>query len=210
MPAGKGAGANKHSAKLGVVRRRMTIVFIETSFDGTNGFSADILVEMLQIMFTAYSQIVTDEGGVIDKYLSEGIMCLFNAPLIIGDHELRSIRACRRISQRTEELNEEWRNNGYPCISLQMGVNTDMCYVGNVGSRSRVNYTALGDAVNVASRLMSLNKRYDTTLMIGPKTKEAVQEQFVCRWISFVCVKGKSQPSMYFHFLLLASLWLQP
>ena len=189
------------SVQLGVVRKRITIMFMETRLEVTDGFSPNLLVDMLQVMFTSFSQIVTDEGGVVDKYIPEGIMCLFNAPLSIDDHELRSIRACFKIHQSVRELNQEWKSKNRPTISVRIGVNTDMCFVGNVGSRTRVNYTALGDAVNVASRLMSLNKRYETSTMIGPKTKEAVQDHFVCRWISFVCVKGKSQPSMYCSFI---------
>ena len=119
-------------------------------------------------------------------------MALFNAPTAVVDHEYKATSAALKMHDSLQQLNSEWSQKGYPHVGIRVGINTATCLIGNVGSEQRVNYTALGDGVNIASRLEGLNKHFNTRTMIGPMTYEKVKDQFACRWVSYVVLKGKS------------------
>jgi len=183
----------KKTAKLGVVPRQLTIMFVQLMstvkfFDEVEPI---VVVQVLQDYFTALSEVILEHSGVIDKYMGESIMALFNAPLTVQDHAAKAVSAANAMHAKMSELNERWKCKNYPTLHIIIGINSAKCLVGNIGSHDRVSYTALGDGVNVASRLNSLNIRYKTETIIGPETYEAVKLLVACRWLTRVCVKGK-------------------
>jgi class 3 adenylate cyclase len=148
-------------------------------------------------------------------------MALFNAPIPVEAHAIKTVKAIARIQQKMVELNQMWEQKNYPEFYIIAGINTSNCLVGNIGCTDRISYTALGDGVNVAryvfisitlkrstiikkcdqysSRLKELNTKFKTRIIIGPETYEAVKENFLCRWLSKSRLRGRTQPSKSFH-----------
>lgn len=143
--------------------------------------------------FDELSKIISAENGTIDKYIGDSIMAFWGAPHAIDNYCQCAARAALRITQRLNKLNKKWVESGrYPLIT-RIGIHTGDAIVGNVGSSERINYTAIGDAINVASRLEEINKIYGTHIVVSQEIYEIIKDQFVLRKIDCVAVKGKSE-----------------
>ncbi|KAI9009713.1 nucleotide cyclase [Gaertneriomyces semiglobifer] len=119
-------------------------------------------------------------------------MAFWNAPLFLEEHAIIACEAALKSQERLKELRENWLQKGYPEIRARIGLNTGPALVGNLGSPSRLNYTCLGDTVNLASRLEGLNKRYNTSIIVSDAVRDQVHEYFVLRPLDYVAVKGKT------------------
>tara|TARA_X000001036_G_scaffold190460_1_gene179529 strand:- start:1061 stop:1486 length:426 start_codon:yes stop_codon:yes gene_type:complete len=129
--------------------------------------------------------------GTIDKYMGDCIMAFWNAPLDVEDHARKATAAALEMREALEELNHALKLEGSPEIHTGVGINTGPCVVGNMGSSSRFDYSVLGDAVNLAARLESSCKQYDTDLIIS---EHSMVEGYVYEFIDEVTVKGKTEP----------------
>ena len=169
-------------AELGGESRTLTVYFSHLVDFGTWQATLETkdLVERLGAHFAAVTEVIEDSGGTLDKYIGDAVMAFWGAPEALEDHALRACRAALDASTATVQR---------ACA----GINTGDLVVGNMGSRSRLNYTVLGDAVNLAARLEGLNKVYGTTILLGEKTYGAVAPHVVARKIDRVAVKGKTQ-----------------
>jgi adenylate cyclase len=129
-------------------------------------------------MLNAFLTVVTDtiqvHGGVVDKYLGDGAMALFGAPVTRPDDASRAVACALAIRDEVAELEATLAAKGLPRLQLAVGLNTARVLAGNIGSPTRLNYTVLGDGVNVASRLEGLTRRYDVQIVVGEATREKV------------------------------------
>ena len=145
------------------------------------------LSDMTRIIFRSY--------GTLDKYIGDAVMAFWGAPFEEPEHAARACRAALEMMQRVSEIREQWRAAGRPPLDIGIGVNTGVASVGNMGSQLRYGYTAMGDAVNLSSRLEGLNKEFRTHILLGPDTYAAVRDAgFVFRELDLIQVKGKLQP----------------
>lgn len=184
---------------------------ITAYFSDIQGFStfseqlpADRLVELMNEYLTACTDIVLEEGGSLDKYIGDAIVAMFGAPVALADHALRACVASQRIQQRQAELRAKWAAEGerWPAVAAAMrtriGLNTGRSVVGNMGSRTRFNYTMMGDDVNLAARMESGAKSWGVYTMCTEATKAACgpqgQERLVFRPLGRIVVKGRTQP----------------
>ncbi|MDQ3545771.1 MAG: HAMP domain-containing protein [Verrucomicrobiota bacterium] len=154
------------------------------------------LLEMLNAYLTAMSQIVDAHGGVIDKYVGDALMALFGAPLEMSDQAAQAFTTAIEMRSALAELNERvFRPKGFT-LGFGVGIHTGTVVAGNVGSPERYNYTVIGDAVNVASRLQSLtrNPEYDTDIIVSDASLRESTQRFRTRRLGEVAVKGKQQP----------------
>ena len=149
------------------------------------------LVALVNRFLTNQSDIIMKYEGTIDKYMGDCIMAFWNAPLDVEDHARKATEAALEMREALEELNNALRNEGSPEINTGVGINTGPCVVGNMGSDSRFDYSVLGDAVNLAARLESSCKEYDTDLIIS---EHSMVEGYTYKFIDEVTVKGKSEP----------------
>jgi hypothetical protein len=108
-------------------------------------------------------------------------------------HQIHAVKAALEMKESLVELNRSWGIASHPALQIRVGINSSVCLVGNVGSEQRMNYTALGDPVNVASRCEGLNKRFGTDIIITYHTYKFVNEIFLCKWLTYVSLKGKSE-----------------
>ncbi|MBW1811540.1 MAG: adenylate/guanylate cyclase domain-containing protein [Deltaproteobacteria bacterium] len=152
------------------------------------------LVEMMNRYLGEMTEIVIQHGGFLDKYIGDAIMAVFGAPADLPEHAQAACRAALESHQHLSKLNHEFTRLNIPQLKCGIGINTGSMVVGNVGSATRGNYTAMGDAVNLASRLEALNRSFKTRTIIGPETFEILRDQFVCRELDFIRVKGKLEP----------------
>lgn len=143
---------------------------------------------------TAMSDVLLAHGGTVDKYIGDAIMALWGAPLVDHDHAARAVRAALASVRRLEELGRELEGEGFPAITIGIGLNSGEVTVGNFGSSQRFDYTVIGDNVNLASRLEGLTKAYGCPILISAATRAALGERFFCRFIDRVLVKGKKLP----------------
>jgi adenylate cyclase len=150
-------------------------------------------VKLLHDFLNPMSNIIINQGGTIDKYMGDAIMALFGAPLIQADHPRLACRAALEMVASLEALNRTWAEQGRPPLKVGVGVNTGPVAVGNMGSDRLFDYTAIGDNVNLASRLEGLNKYYGTNILISDTTAQALENGFFLRDIDLVRVKGKAQ-----------------
>ncbi|MDP3152897.1 MAG: adenylate/guanylate cyclase domain-containing protein [Archangium sp.] len=177
-------------------KREMTVLFSDirgfTSL--SEHMSPEKLADFINQYLSPMTQIVFDEKGTLDKYIGDAVMAFWNAPLDQHDHALRACRAAVHMLERLEELKAQWRANGLPGLEIGIGINTGQMVVGNMGSDVRVDYTVLGDSVNLGSRLEGTNKEYETRIIISEWTRGAVKEGIVTRRLGAVRVKGKKVP----------------
>jgi len=181
--------------RLGGERREITLLF--TDIRGFTTMSEDLdpeaLVKLLHDFLNPMSNIILDQGGTIDKYMGDAIMALFGAPLAEPDHPMLACRAALEMVACLEDLNRTWAEEGRPPLRVGVGINTGPVAVGNMGSDRLFDYTAIGDNVNLASRLEGLNKYYGTNILISETTAQGLKNGFILRDLDLVQVKGKAQ-----------------
>jgi len=194
---------NPESCELGGVEREITILFSDirgfTSL--SEQVSATQLVQMLNRVHGPMTQLVLDHRGMLDKYIGDAMMALFNTPVDLPDHPEQSVLAALQMLELLKSVNREFEAEGLPQIDMGVGINTGACIVGNVGSQVRFDYTAIGDAVNLAARLEGLCKRYGVKLIISEFTRAQLSETILVRPLDRVRVKGKQQPVTIYHAL---------
>jgi adenylate cyclase len=174
---------------------------------------AQDLVARLNEYLQDMTQVVMDEKGYTDKYIGDAIMAFWNAPKEQPDHADRGLRTAVLMQRRMRDLNATWRA-AHPTaqdLVVRIGVNTGNVIVGNVGSIERLNYSAVGDAVNLAARLEPANKSYDTRIMASQLTLDAAtRSAFRYRELDLLAVKGKAEPVTVYEILELAGVALPP
>jgi adenylate cyclase len=184
-------------------RRTVTVYFSDIS-----GFTAiserldpEELVKLLGEYLDGLSAQIQEAGGTIDKYIGDGILAFWGAPEAMPDHARAACATAVRNQQRLRELHESRRAAGKPPFLTRIGLNTGEVIVGTIGSQARLNYTVLGDAVNLASRLEALNKHYGTEILISESTYTAAAGDIVARPLDWVSVVGRSQPVLVYEVL---------
>ncbi|SCW57035.1 adenylate cyclase [Rhizobium mongolense subsp. loessense] len=194
--------------KLGGERRTLSVLFSDvrgfTTIAETLKDDPEQLTGLINRLLTPLSDVVMDHAGTIDKYMGDCIMAFWNAPLDDADHALHAVAASLAMQEAIASLNRqleiEARINGTPLHALKMGVgiNTGECVVGNMGSNRRFDYSCLGDAVNLASRLEGASKNYGVALLLGEQTAKLVAGTYTVAELDRVLVKGKTLPTPVF------------
>ena len=152
------------------------------------------MTSLLNEYLTDMTDIILEEGGYLDKYIGDAIVAYWNAPLDQPDHAIRACRTVLRCQRRLAEKREVYKQRTGVTIKARIGMNTGEVTVGNMGSRDRFNYTVLGDAANLASRLEGANKAFGTYAMISEETWSKTEGQFVGRELGQLRVVGREKP----------------
>jgi adenylate cyclase len=186
--------------RLGGDKKDLTVLFSDirgfTSF--SEHMAPEALVAFLNDYLTRMTDVVFNYDGLLDKYIGDAIMAVFGAPLPQPDHAARACGCALDMIDVLAADQEKWRSLGPASVNIGIGVNTGPMVVGNLGSARRFDYTVVGDAVNLGSRLEGTNKIYGTHIIISESTYALVKDQFLCRELDLVRVKGKTQPiSLY-------------
>jgi len=196
---------NPAKLKLGGDLRYMTAVFTDIKGFSTisEHLSPEDLVRLLNEYLTGMSDCILDLGGTIDKYEGDAIISFFGAPLDLPDHALKACQAAVRMKKIEDDLNVRFLNDGLAPSKLltRMGINSGDMVVGNMGTTKKMNYTIMGDSVNLAARLEGVNKQYGTWLCISEDTMRAAESGIEVRRLDRIRVVGKSQPIRIFELL---------
>jgi len=186
---------NPGQLTLGGEARELSILFSDVQgFTGiSEGLSPTELTALLNTYLTAMTDIILEEGGTIDKYEGDAIIAFWNAPLTQPDHPLRAVRAALRCRQKLDAIRAELAARYGKELYARIGLNTGAVTVGNMGSNQRFDYTFLGDAGNLASRLEGINKVFGTYTIISETTREAIGDAYPVRELATVQVVGRRQ-----------------
>jgi class 3 adenylate cyclase len=190
---------------LGVEPRFLTIFFSDLENFSTHSETlapGDLLVQ-ISTYLEQVSAAISEEGGTVDKFIGDGVMAFWNAPVQRDDHVLRACAGALRAARHMESVNDRWEAEGRPRIRIRIGLNCADVLVGNVGSSTRLSYTALGDGVNVAARLEGINKLFGTTICISDSIYDQVQADILARPLKRVQVKGRRTEFMIYELLAL-------
>jgi len=189
--------------QLGGELRNISIFFSDVA--GFSSISEKLtpqeLVALLNEYLSEMTDIILKYEGTVDKYEGDAIIAFFGAPLAFEDHPERVCFAAIDMKRRLAELREEWRKKGTFELRVRMGINTGDAVVGNMGSRQRMDYTMMGDAVNLASRLEGANKYYGTYTMISESTYARVKNSVDVRELDLIRVVGKEEPIKVYELL---------
>ncbi len=201
---------------LGVEPRFLTVFFsdLENFSSHSETLAPDDLLIQISTYLEEVSGAVSQEGGTVDKFIGDGVMAFWNAPVRLTDHVLRGCAGALRAARRMERVNDSWEAEGRPRIRIRIGLHCANVLVGNVGSSTRLSYTALGDGVNVAARLESINKLFGTTICISDSIYEQVHSEILVRPLKRVQVKGRKTEFMIYELLSLRAsddpeLWMR-
>lgn len=177
-------------------RREMTVFFSDVAgFTSiSEGMNPDELVVLLNRYLSAMTEVVFKYDGYLNKYMGDGIMAFWNAPVTQADHALRACRCALDSMTRLEVLNGELKAQGIPPLKARIGLNSGTMIVGNMGSQQKSDYTVMGDSVNLGSRLEGANKAFGSSIMISEFTHELVASQFEVRFLDRIRVPGKAKP----------------
>jgi adenylate cyclase len=186
--------STKQEAVLGLKKVQATVLFTDvagfTSMAETE--SPDTLVKLMEEYLEAMSQIISGTNGTVDKYIGDSIMAFWNAPGRVDNHQHAAVKTAILCQKRLKELRKEWEKQNLPLLHQRIGIHTGSTLVGNFGSSKRMNYTAIGDTVNLTQRLESINKLYGTEIIISGAVYGYVSNTFLCRPLDLVSVKGKT------------------
>ncbi len=191
--------------KLGGDKREMTVLFSDIrDFTTTSErVPPEQLVALLNQYLSAMTDKVFDYDGTLDKFIGDAVMAFWGAPVARKDHALQACKAAVTMFEALVDIQKEWEAAGAGKLDIGLGINTGMMTVGNMGSNRLFNFTVIGDAVNLASRIEGLNKLYGTHLLISEGTYAQVKAHFpYIREIDVTRVKGKQQESRIFEIML--------
>ena len=186
----------QEEASLGSSRRTVTVLF--SDLRGFTSISERLepeqIAEMLREYLTEMTEIVFKHGGTVDKYIGDCVMALYNVPFEDPEHVVKAVRTGLEFQERTLAAAARWEAKYGVTIRNGVGINTGEAIVGTLGSMQRLEYTAIGDTVNLAARLESLTKDYGASIIISESTYEHVKGLFPTRELGEVTVKGKTVP----------------
>jgi class 3 adenylate cyclase/ABC-type nitrate/sulfonate/bicarbonate transport system substrate-binding protein len=190
---------------LGVEPRFLTVFFSDLENFSTHSetLAPDDLLVQISTYLEQVSAAISEEGGTVDKFIGDGVMAFWNAPVQRPDHVLRACAGALRAARRMERINNTWDAEGRPRIRIRIGLHCATVLVGNVGSSTRLSYTALGDGVNVAARLEGINKLFGTTICISDSIYDQVRAEILARPLKRVQVKGRKTEFMIYELLAL-------
>ena len=151
------------------------------------------LVALLNEYLSEMTDIVLHYGGYLDKYEGDAIVAIWGVPVQQDDHAIRACIAALDMQQRMRQLRKKWNKIKQPQFEIRIGINSGPMIAGNIGGRERFDYTAIGDSVNLASRLEGVNKVYNTEIIISEETREFVNHDLILRELDFIRVKGREQ-----------------
>ena len=184
--------------KLGGETRNMTFMFSDirgfTPISEKYKSNPEGLTKLINRFLTRMTNVVIANGGTIDKFMGDCIMAFWNAPLDIKDHQMLAVMTASQMQTELARLNEELEAEGLPNINIGIGINTGKALVGNMGSDQRFDYSVIGDAVNLASRLESSSKTLGKTLIVSENTMKGIEHIFPFEYIDSITVKGKTEP----------------
>jgi adenylate cyclase len=188
------------STELGGVRHEITILFTDVRGFTTIAESSDpdALMRQMSRYFTKLTEVFLAEDGTVDKFIGDAVMVFWNAPNLQPDHVERACRAALAGKVASEQLNAQFEAEGLQPFFTRFGVHVGDAVVGNLGSSERMNYTALGSAVNLASRLEGLNKQYGTTILASGDVHRRVNKCFRFKEIGSVIAKGMTSETVVY------------
>ncbi|HEY4743466.1 MAG TPA: adenylate/guanylate cyclase domain-containing protein, partial [Desulfuromonadaceae bacterium] len=196
---------NPDKLVLGGEQRELTILFSDIRGFTTvsESLTPPELVKLLNEYLSPMTRIVLEERGTLDKFIGDAVMALFNAPLDVPEHAAHACAAAVRMLERLKELNAGFTARGMHTLDIGVGINTGPAVVGNMGADIRFDYTAIGDSVNLASRLEGLNKYYGSHILVSEDTRNQVNDdRFTFREVDRVRVKGKQQPIVMYELMV--------
>lgn len=181
---------------LGGARREITVFFSDVRGFTTlsESLTPEELVQLLNEYLSVMTDIIIELKGTIDKYMGDAIMAFWGAPVPLEEHAYYACVASVKQVLKLKELQESWKQRNLPTIDIGIGLNTGPAVVGNMGSSHRMDYTCMGDTVNLGSRLEGSNKMYGTRIIMSEYTYERVKDKVYARELDLVQVKGKTQP----------------
>lgn len=191
---------------LGGERRELTVYFSDLAgfTDMSETMKPDELLRVVNAYLGEMTEFILEEGGYLDKYIGDAIMGVFGAPEESENHAVAACRAAVRSRDHLAALQSRWQELHGVRLHARIGINTGEMIVGNVGSARKRNYTVVGDAVNLASRLEGANKEYGTVILAGPDTVRKAGAAVVSRPVDLLRVKGKTKPVLTHEILGLA------
>lgn len=175
--------------KLGGERRNISVLFldIENFTHLSEGLQPEQVVSLMNTIFNSLTEVIMAEKGTVDKFEGDAIMALFGAPVASANHAVEACNAALKLQEKLGEINKSMNST----LKIRVGVASGDAIIGNMGSKERFEYTAMGDTVNTASRLEGINKFYATKILVTGATFESVKEQFAFREVDTICPKGK-------------------
>ncbi len=187
---------HKDDSKLAATRRRVTVLFsdIRGFTSMSEKMQPEEVVTFLREYLTVMTEAVFKHGGTVDKYIGDAIMALYNVPLEAPNHALRAVRTALEFQERVRPLGERFaaRHGGH--LACGVGIHTGDAVVGTIGSEQRLEYTAIGDTINLGSRLEGITKEFSVPIIISEATYAEIREYFAVRDLGEVTVKGKAIP----------------
>jgi adenylate cyclase len=183
--------------------RKTEITVMFSDIRGFTSISEKLDAQELAIFLNQYlsdmTQIVFERQGTLDKYIGDAVMAFWGAPFEVENHATLACHTALEMMTRIHVMQRKWESEGKPHLDIGIGLNTGVASVGNMGSSLRYGYTALGDSVNLSSRLEGLNKDYGTHILVNETTYLAAKDSgFVFRELDLIRVKGKLQPVMIY------------
>lgn len=187
--------SNPESLKLGGEKKEITVLFsdIRDFTSISEGVSPERLVEFLHVFFNTMTGVIYTHHGVVDKFIGDAIMALFGAPISDVQHAINAVSAASGMIDAMGDLKKRAKDILGREINIGIGIHTGEAIVGNMGSDKRFDYTAIGDTVNLASRLEGLNKFFGTTCIISDEVRQKLNDHVPLRQLGRVKVKGKTE-----------------
>jgi adenylate cyclase len=188
--------ANPERLRLGGQREELTVLFsdIEGFTSISEELESEVLVALLNDYLSKMAKVILRNTGTLDKYVGDAIVAFWGAPIPQQDHALRACMAALQMQEVLAAMNNLWAQQQKPIFRTRIGINTGEMVVGNMGGAEKVNYTVIGDSVNLASRLEGANKQYGTGIMVSQRTYELVKQKILGRNLDRIVVKGRSEP----------------
>jgi adenylate cyclase len=156
------------------------------------------VVEVLNLFFTEMVDLVFQHQGTLDKYVGDALMAVFGVPVPLPDAATRAVKCALAMQRRLEKLKTQGRT---PIRGMRLGINTGEAIVGNIGSHKRMDFTVIGDAVNVAARLQELAKELEADTLVSEATYRQVEGQFRFKPLMPVVLRGRQEPTPLYRLL---------
>ena len=200
------------NTQLGGARQFVSILFADIrSYTAlTERLAPEEVVVLLNRYFETMVDVIFAHRGTLDKFIGDAIMAVFGSPIPQADHARHAVETALGMQQQLTHFNQQQQRQGLPTLQIGIGINSDDVITGNIGSSKRMEFTAIGDGVNLTSRIESATKLYGCSIIISENTYARCKDTIWVRELDYVCVKGKRQPVLLYEVLGLRSQPLSP